>query len=99
MTEQQSIKDTLNVIRKALEQDDNIDNLGIKKSDNSVLILNKLVKEDGTINIIDNSKLNKSDVTQLLNNKLDNIFELHLTKWLDRNMPRYLEKYFKNKKL
>ena len=99
MTEQQSIKETLNVIRKALEQDDNSDNLDIKKSDSSVLILNQLVKDDGTINIISNSKLDKSDITKLLNNKLDNIFESYLTVWLDRNMPKYLEKYFKNKKI
>ena len=62
-------------------------------------VLNQLVKDDGTINIISNSKLDKSDITKLLNNKLDNIFESYLTVWLDRNMPKYLEKYFKNKKI
>ena len=47
MTEQQSIKETLNVIRKALESDDNS---SAEKINDNILILNKLVLKDGTIN-------------------------------------------------
>ena len=95
MPEQQSIKDTLEVIRKALEEDDvpNISNLN-----DNVLVLNQLVKEDGTINIIEDSYLSKEETLLILNQKLDEQFEKYFNKWLDNNLPKYLEKFIKNKK-
>ena len=45
MPEQQSIKNTLNIIRKAIEEDDKSES----QKDDEILILNKLVKDDGTI--------------------------------------------------
>ena len=94
MNENQSIKDTLNVIRKALEDEDPIK---IDDEKDNILILNQLVKEDGTINLIQDNHLSKKDVIDALNNKIDNVFEAHLSTWLDRNIPNYLEKYFKKK--
>ena len=96
MTEQQSIKNTLKVIREALESDD-IPNK--EQIDENILILNKLVKGDGTVDIIDSAKLNKKEIIDTLNNKLDNVFEKYLTQWLDKNLPQYLENYFTKKKL
>ena len=49
MTENQQIKETLNVIRKALEDEDNSN---FEKLYDEVLILDKLVNEDGTIDNI-----------------------------------------------
>ena len=97
MNEKQSIKDTLNVIRKALEEEDQP--ININNNQDNVLILNRLVKHDGTINIINDSFLTKKETYDLLNNKLDEVFAAHLTKWLDKNLPTYLEKYFKDKNL
>ena len=97
MTEKQSIKDTLNVIRKALEEDDQ--SININDNQDDVLILNQLVRQDGTINVINDSFLTKKETYDLLNNKLDEVFATHLTKWLDKNLPTYLEKYFKDKNL
>jgi hypothetical protein len=96
MSENQSIKDTLEVIRNALEDEkpSNIDNFK-----ENILVLNQLVKEDGTINIINNSLITKEDVMKSLNEKIDNIFEKNFNKWLDKNMTYHLEKYFKNKEL
>ena len=93
MSENPSIKETLNVIRKALEDD------GPSKTNdlNNILILDKLVKEDGTINIIKEDYLTKKDTINVLHDKLDDVFESHLSKWLDKNVPNYLEKYFKKK--
>ena len=51
MSEQQSIKDTLDVIRKALEDDES----SLEEIKDNVLILNKLVKEDGTIDVIEDN--------------------------------------------
>ena len=96
MTEQQSINDTLNVIRKALEEDELPNQQEIPSN---ILILNNLLKEDGTVDIIDGEKLNKNEIIGILNDKLDNVFQEYLTQWLDKNLPQYLEKYFKNKKI
>ena len=96
MPEKQSIKDTLKVIRKALE-DDQPPNL--EDIHDNVLILNKLINDDGTINIIDNSSIKKKDVQIILYKKLDEVFDKYFTKWLDKNIPEYLNKYFKNKNL
>ena len=50
MSNNESIKDTLDVIRRALEDKDDFSN----KNEN-VLVLNKKINEDGTVNILDNS--------------------------------------------
>ena len=93
MPEQQSIKNTLNIIRKAIEEDDKSES----QKDDSVLILNKLINEDGTIHILENNFLKKEEVKEILNQKISEIFQDHLDNWLDRNVPRYLDKYFKKK--
>tara|TARA_B100001123_G_C15313746_1_gene1025373 strand:+ start:2136 stop:2414 length:279 start_codon:yes stop_codon:yes gene_type:complete len=91
MTENQSIKDTLNIIRKALEDDNS--NTSSTKED--ILILNKLVKEDGTIDILDENILNKDEVKDIINKKVTEIFENHFNNWLDKNIPEYLDKHIK----
>ena len=93
MPEQQSINNTLNIIRKAIEEDDKSE----FQKDDSVLILNKLINEDGTIHILENNFLKKEEVKEILNQKISEIFQDHLDNWLDRNVPRYLDKYFKKK--
>tara|TARA_B110000116_G_C16592097_1_gene471047 strand:+ start:87 stop:374 length:288 start_codon:yes stop_codon:yes gene_type:complete len=92
----QSIKDTLSVIRKALEEEENPN---LDKINDNVLLLNKLVKEDGTINLIKDNIVNKRDTLDLLEKKLNDVFDNHLETWLDKNIPSYLDKYFKNKNL
>ena len=66
MPEQQSIKNTLNIIRKAIEEDDKSES----QKDADILILNKLVKEDGTIDILENQFLQKDEVKEILNQKI-----------------------------
>ena len=94
MNNKQSIKDTLSVIRKALNENQEVK---FEKTDDNILILNKLVNDDGTIKIIDDQNLTKKEIQTLLENKLDDVFEKYISKWLDNNLPLYLEKYFKNK--
>ena len=96
MPEKQTIKDTLKVIRKALEDDKPPD---LENIHDTVLILNKLINDDGTINIIDNSSIKKKDVQIILYKKLDEVFDKYFTIWLDKNIPQYLDKYFKNKNI
>jgi|TARA_B110000116_G_C16773809_1_gene554658 hypothetical protein len=94
MNENQSIKDTLSIIRKALEDDEPIKS---SETQDNILILNKLVKDDGTINVLNETSISKDNTIKVLNNKLDEVFDDHLSKWLDKNIPDYLEKYFKKK--
>ena len=93
MPEQQSIKNTLNIIRKAIEEDNNSES----QKDDEILILNKLVKDDGTIDILENQFLKKDEVKEILNQKISEIFNDHFDEWLDKNIPNYLDKYFKKK--
>ena len=90
MTENQQIKETLNVIRKALEDEDNSN---FEKLYDEVLILDKLVNEDGTIDNISKKNISVNDTKKILSDKLDNIFDTHISKWLDNNLPKYLAKY------
>ena len=101
MNEKQTIQNSLDVIRKALE-DEGTSN--VHSDNDNVLILNQLIKKDGTIDLLDNdnsddNNLKKSEVSEILKNKLDDVFEIYFTKWLDKNLPQYIEKYFKNKKI
>jgi len=93
MPEEQSIKNTLNIIRKAIEEDDKSES----QKDDEILILNKLVKDDGTIDILENQFLKKDEVKEILNQKISEIFKDHFDEWLDKNIPSYLDKYFKKK--
>ena len=92
MSNNESIKDTLDVIRRALEDKDHF----TKKNDN-ILILNKKVNEDGTVKL-----LNKSDdtnsVNKIIDEKLNSLLETKMTSMLENQIPSILDKYFKNKK-
>jgi len=92
MSNNESIKDTLDVIRRALEDKDDF----IEKNDN-ILILNKKVNDDGTVKL-----LNQSDEINAINNvidkKLDDLMEKKMTTMLKNQLPIILDNYFKNKK-
>ena len=89
-----SIKETLNVIKKALQEENELPNEKIE----NVLILNQLVKDDGTIEKVYDNNFEKEEIKKILNNKLSEVFEEHLEKWFDNNIPHYLDKHLpKNK--
>ena len=92
MSNNDSIKDTLDVIRRALEDKDDF----TEKNDN-ILILNKKVNDDGTVKL-----LNQSDEINAINNvidkKLDDLMEKKMTAMLKNQLPIILDNYFKNKK-
>ena len=92
-SDNKSIKQTLNVIKQALEdndtnQEDTIDN---------VLILNQLIRDDGTIDILEDQTIQKKEIKKILENKLSEVFDQKLEQWLDKNLPHYLEKHFLDK--
>ena len=92
MSNNESIKDTLDVIRRALEDKDDFS----EKNEN-VLILNKKVNDDGTVKL-----LNQSDdinaINRVIDKKLDDLMENKITAMLENQLPIILDNYFKNKK-
>tara|TARA_B100001029_G_scaffold168420_1_gene162467 strand:- start:445 stop:723 length:279 start_codon:yes stop_codon:yes gene_type:complete len=91
MTKDETIKDTLEVIRRALE-DDNIQG----RSDD-ILILNRKVNNDGTINIIKKDQTDIDEINKIIDDKINYIFEEKFDEWLDKRLPDILEKNIKNK--
>ena len=86
-----SINETLSFIKNALQEDSSNNNI------EDVLVLDQLVKEDGTIEPINIDIIRKQEIKEILNEKLSEVFEQHFEKWLDKNIPNYLEKYFSKK--
>ena len=92
MPNNESIKDTLDVIRRALEDKEDF----TEKNEN-ILILNKKVNDDGTVKL-----LNQSDdinaINKIIDNKLDVLIQKKMTAMLENQLPIILDNYFKNKK-
>ena len=61
------------------------------------MVFPKLINDDGTIDILENQFLKKDEVKEILNQKISEIFKDHFDEWLDKNIPNYLDKYFKKK--
>ncbi len=92
MSNDQSIKETLEVIRRALEDDDSPLNLK-----DELLILNRKVNDDGTINVINNDLINKEDIRKVLDEKINQILEKHFDQWIEKKLPYYIKKYLEKK--
>ena len=92
MSNNESIKDTLDVIRRALEDENEFS----QKNDN-VLILNKKVNDDGTVNLLTQSE-DLREVNKVIDKKLDDLLESKMNKMLVRQLPIILDNYFKSKK-
>ena len=92
MSNNESIKDTLDVIRRALEDKDDF----TEKNDN-ILILNKKVNDDGTVKLLNQSNEIKA-ISNVIDKKLDDLMEKKMTAMLNNQLPIILDNYFKNKK-
>ena len=90
MSNNESIKDTLDVIRRALEDKEDF----TEKNEN-ILILNKKVNDDGTVKL-----LNQSDdvnaINKVIDKKLNDLMEKKMSAMLKNQIPIILDKYFKN---
>ena len=92
MSNNESIKDTLDVIRRALEDKDDF----TEKNEN-ILILNKKVNEDGTVKLLNQSDEINS-INKVIDKKLDDLMEKKMSAMLKNQIPIILDNYFKNKK-
>jgi len=92
MANNESIKDTLEVIRRALEDENDFS----EKNDN-VLILNKKINDDGTVKMLGQSN-DIDEVNNVIEKKLTDLLEKKMSNMLENQLPNILDKYFKNKK-
>ena len=92
MSNNESIKDTLDVIRRALEDKDHF----TEKNDN-ILILNKKVNDDGTVKLL-NQTDEINQINEVIDKKLNELVENKMTDVLQDKLPKILDNYFKNKK-
>ena len=92
MANNESIKDTLEVIRRALEDENDFS----EKNDN-VLILNKKINDDGTVKMLGQSN-DIDEVNNIIEKKLTDLLEKKMSNMLENQLPNILDKYFKNKK-
>ena len=92
MSNNESIKDTLDVIRRALEDKEDF----TEKNEN-ILILNKKVNDDGTVKLLNQSD-DINEINRVIDNKLDDLMEKKMTTMLENQLPIILDNYFKNKK-
>ena len=92
MSNNESIKDTLDVIRRALEDKDDF----TEKNDN-ILILNKKVNDDGTVKLL-NQTDEINQINEVIDKKLNELVEKKMTDVLQDKLTIILDNYFKNKK-
>jgi hypothetical protein len=69
MSNNESIKDTLDVIRRALEDKEDF----TEKNEN-ILILNKKVNDDGTVKLLSQSD-DINEINRVIDKKLDDLME------------------------
>ena len=92
MSNNESIKDTLNVIRKALEDENEF-----SSNNSNVLILNKKINDDGTVKLLNQSD-DINEINNIIDNKLTDLLEKKMSNMLESQLPIILDNYFKNKK-
>ena len=92
MSNNESIKDTLDVIRRALE-----DKNDFNEKNENILILNKKVNDDGTVKLLNQSD-EINEINKVIDKKIDDLMEKKITDMLKNQLPIILDNYFKNKK-
>jgi predicted metal-dependent hydrolase len=92
MSNNESIKDTLDVIRRALEDEN-----AFSQNNENVLILNKKVNDDGTVKLLDQPD-DFNEINKVIDKKLNDLLEKKMNSMLEKQLPIILDNYFKNKK-
>ena len=94
MNTKNSINESLEVIRRALE-DERIDSN--KHSSSNILILNQKVNSDGTIKLLQKDEEINSEINDIIDQKLSYLVENKIEKILDEKIPKLLKNYFDSK--
>ena len=94
MNTKNSINESLEVIRRALEDEKNVSN---KHSSSNILILNQKVNSDGTIKLLQQDEEINSEINDIIDQKLSYLVENKIEKILDEKIPKLLKNYFDSK--
>ena len=94
MKNESSINESLEIIRKALEDDaSNSEN----KNQSNILVLNQKVNNDGTIKIVQKSDNINNEINSIIDQKLNYLVENRIEKILDEKIPKKIKNYFDSK--
>ena len=94
MNTKNSINESLEIIRRALEDEKNGSN---KDTSSNILILNQKVNSDGTIKLLQKDKEINSEINDIIDQKLSYLVENKIEKILDEKIPKLLKNYFDSK--
>ena len=94
MKSENSINESLDIIRRALEDDNTEEN---NTNSSKVLVLNQKVNEDGTIKLIQKSKELNKEINDIIDEKLNYLVENRIEKVLNEKIPKILKTYFESK--
>ena len=94
MNTKNSINESLEVIRRALEDEKNISD---KDLSSNVLILNQKVNSDGTIKLLQKDEEINNEIIDIIDQKLSYLVENKIEKILDEKIPKLLKNYFDSK--
>ncbi len=94
MNTKNSINESLEIIRRALEDERNDTN---KDSTSNILILNQKVNSDGTIKLVQKDHDINNEINDIIDQKLSYLVESKIEKILDEKIPQLLKNYFDSK--
>ena len=94
MNTKNSINESLEVIRRALEDEKNISD---KDLSSNILILNQKVNSDGTIKLLQKEVDINNEINDIIDQKLSYLVENKIEKILDKKIPKLLKNYFDTK--
>ena len=94
MNTKNSINESLEVIRRALEDEKNISD---KDLSSNILILNQKVNSDGTIKLLQKDEDINNEINDIIDQKLSYLVENKIEKILDEKIPKLLKNYFNSK--
>ena len=94
MNTKNSINESLEIIRRALEDERNDTN---KDSSSNILILNQKVNSDGTIKLVQKDHDINNEINDIIDQKLSYLVESKIEKILDEKIPKLLKNYFDSK--
>ena len=94
MNTKNSINESLEVIRRALEDEKNGSN---KNTSSNILILNQKVNNDGTIKLLQKDEDINNEINDIIDQKLSYLVENKIEKILDEKIPKLLKNYFDSK--
>ena len=94
MNTKNSINESLEVIRRALEDEKNISD---KDLSSNILILNQKVNSDGTIKLLQKEDDINNEINDIIDQKLSYLVENKIEKILDEKIPKLLKNYFDSK--